>query len=416
MSWSGLTAATASGCLDLARLKRLKGRSVGSGVSWMWMTSSPCERERENKTYYMMCFLFLFSARYSFHKLIKSLGIATGDLGSFPPSTGRAGQSQPRALRANVLGGKICCSLVLGPIKIEWKRLWKQNGLKETPWYFNCSSNSWISWLTRSIRALSLDLPDPEDGNFLGGCWFRVTSSPTEAFSGTPSGSKSLGLSWDPMSDISSSSSRSLLLSRAEAGWSPFFISLIMWNNLRTLGSLVQPQCTKENISNNLDDRRIDILVGRHGKSFKIFSKQIASLLWNNFEPFARELTHPYTHISYIYICTHTCHKACGMHDSFRCACTSPYECASMIKNAYVYINMFTAHAGLSMYAGIPASDSWLSVWLRACRSAHVCLSHAFIYPLMRAWPCIQVCTTCVDGPMGGCKKQTYHIWTQPDV
>ena len=49
MSLSGLTAATTSGCLDLIRLKRLKGRSVGSGVSGIWMTSSP--GKRGNKTY-----------------------------------------------------------------------------------------------------------------------------------------------------------------------------------------------------------------------------------------------------------------------------------------------------------------------------------------------------------------------------
>lgn len=68
-------------------------------------------QEREQNLFYRLIFLFLLISvfcRYSFNKLIKSLGITTGGLGSFSPSTGRAVGSQPRALRANVLGGQIC--------------------------------------------------------------------------------------------------------------------------------------------------------------------------------------------------------------------------------------------------------------------------------------------------------------------
>lgn len=224
------------------------------------------------------------------------------------------------------------------------KRLWKENGLKQTPWYFSCSSNSWISWLTRSIWALSLDLPDPEDGNFFGG--FAVTPSwPTEASPGTPSGSKSLGLSWDPSSDCSSSasSSTSLSFSPLEARWLSFFSSLRIWNNLRTLGSLAQPQGTREKL-----EVRFQV--------YRYACRQAYEKMQHIFRCPLQGSWHTRIYIA--------CHKTCG-YDSFLRACTTLYECSSMIKTAYIHLHVY--YACLGMYASIPTSNSVLFVCVNVC-------------------------------------------------
>lgn len=58
------------------------------------------------------------------------------------------------------------------------------------------------------------------------------------------------------------------------------------------------------------------------------------------------------------------CHKTCG-YDSFLRACTTLYECSSMIKTAYIHLHVY--YACLGMYASIPTSNSVLFVCVNVC-------------------------------------------------